>query len=107
VVEGAEEELSRMMGVYELMEGQVVCGRAVWQIAEGGEWFIFYTTCSSWFISTREHMETGNGDGFMSLDSTATALTPTQPRPSEVWQVDVNDNGRWVDEPGVQIRRQA
>jgi hypothetical protein len=105
VVEGAEEVLSRMMGVYELMEGQVVCGRPVWQIAEGGEWFIFYSTDSCWFVSTREHMEAGDGDGFMSLDTAA--LTPTQPRPSEVWQVDVNDNGRWVEEPGVQIRRQA
>jgi hypothetical protein len=98
-----------MMGVYALVEGKVVSRRAVWQIQGGGkEWFLYYGDDNSWWVSTREHMETGDGDGFMHL--VTAALTPDQSPPSEVWSVTFDDvgveYGTWVAAPGVRVRRQ-
>jgi hypothetical protein len=102
VLEGAEEELGRMMGSYSLMEGKVVSRRAVWQMQGGRkEWFLYYASDNSWWVSTRVHMENGNGDGFMHLHTAA--LTPDQSRPSEVWSVDIDDDGTWVASPGVRV----
>jgi hypothetical protein len=91
------------MGAYELMEGKVVSGRAVWQKHGGGEeTFLYCSSSSSWCLSNRENMETGKPSGFMNMISAA--LTPDQSRPSEVWQVD--DGTQWVANPEVGVRRQ-
>jgi hypothetical protein len=53
------------MGVYELMEGKVVNGRGVWQMAGGQEYFMYYGSrpgnffgsIKKWYISDRADME--------------------------------------------------
>jgi hypothetical protein len=86
VFQGLANDRNPLMGVYKLMEGKVVNGRAVWQ-KQGGTTELFLY-CSSkkkeWCVSNREQMETGNTEGYMFL-STA-ALTPDQARPSEMWK---------------------
>jgi hypothetical protein len=103
VLEGIADDSNRLMGVYALVEGKVVSGRAVWQ-KQGGdeETFLYYSGNGDWVFSEREHMEAGNGTGFMNLISVA--LSPDQARPSEVW--DVYDGTQWVTHPEVQVRRQ-
>jgi hypothetical protein len=103
VVEGLANDRNQVMGAYELMEGKVVSGRAVWQKQGGGEeTFLYYSSDSSWYFSNREAMETGIPAGFMMLVSVA--ITPDQTRPSEVWQV--SDGTQWVASPEVGVRRQ-
>jgi hypothetical protein len=91
------------MGVYELTEGKVVSGRAVWQKQGGGEGrFLYYSSMNTWVVSDSNHMDAGGADGFMLLSSAA--LTPDQARPSEMWQ---GGNGtQFVANPEVQVRRQ-
>jgi hypothetical protein len=74
------------MGVYKLMEGKVVNGRAVWQ-EQGGtrELFLYRSNSSKWYLGKREHMEKGENKAFMILNTAA--LTPDQARPSEVCQM--------------------
>jgi hypothetical protein len=104
VVEGIVDDSNRLMGIYALMEAKVVSRRAVWQKQdEGEETFLYYSgNDSEWAFSDLEHMEAGNGTGFMNLISVA--LTPDQARPSEVWKL--YDGTQWVLHPEVQVRRQ-
>jgi hypothetical protein len=109
VVEGLANDQNQVMGAYELMEGKVVSGRAVWQKQGGGEdfeeTFLYYSSDSDkpgWYFSVREDMETGRPAGFMNMISAA--LTPDQTRPSEVWEV--HDGTQWVAKPEVGVRRQ-
>jgi hypothetical protein len=103
VVEGLEDDNDNLMGVYALVEGKVVSGRAVWQ-KQGGdeETFLYYSDGGEWYFSEREPMEAGCGTGFMHLSSAA--LTPDQARPSEQWEV--YDGTQWEAHPQVQVRRQ-
>jgi hypothetical protein len=106
VVEGLEDDIDSLMGVYELMEGKVVNRRAVWQKQGGAEeWFMYCSSCNNWVVSTREHMEDGSAFSYMTL-STA-ALTPDQTRPSDVWSVCNNIDRHWVDVPEVRVQRQT
>jgi hypothetical protein len=53
-----EDDIDSLMGVYELMVGKVVSGRAVWQKQGGAkEWFLYYSCSNNWGISAREYME--------------------------------------------------
>jgi hypothetical protein len=107
VVEGLANDRNQVMGAYELMEGKVVSGRAVWQKQGGGEErFLYYSSDSNWYFSDREDMETGMPTGFMTIVSTA--LTPDQTRPSEAWNDlwEVDDGTQWVANPDVGVRRQ-
>ena len=106
VVEGLANDQNQVMGAYELMEGKVVSGRAVWQKQGGGEeTFLYYSSHSTWCFSDREDMETGMPTGCMMLVSTA--LTPDQTRASEVSEVwKVVDGMQWVASPEVGVRRQ-
>jgi hypothetical protein len=82
------------MGVYKLMEGKVVNGRAVWQKQGGSkELFLYCGNINRWFIGKRERMEKGENKGCMRLNSAA--LTPDQAHPSEVCQV--YDGRKFVD----------
>jgi hypothetical protein len=90
VFEGLSNDPCHLMGVYQLMEGKMVNGRAVWQKQGGTQELFLYCYCSTvnkWFIGTREYMEKGEKKGFMFLASAA--LTPDQARPSELCQVSV------------------
>jgi hypothetical protein len=105
VVEGLEDDIACLMGVYELMVEKVVNRRAVWQKQDGGQGqkrFLYYSSSNRWYFSNREEMEIGSSAGFMNLISAA--LTPDQSCPSEVWTVD--DGTDWVASPEVQVRRQ-
>jgi hypothetical protein len=103
VVEGLANDQTQVVGAYELMEGKVVSGRAVWQKQGGGqERFLYCSSDSDWYFSDREDMETGMPTGFMKLVSAA--LTPDKTRPSEVWEV--HDDTQWVANPEVGVRRQ-
>jgi hypothetical protein len=104
VVEGLANDRNQMMGAYEMMEGKVVSGRAVWQKQGGGrERFLYYSSdIPGWYFSNREKMETGKPTACMMLVSTA--LIPDQTRASEVWEVD--DGTQWVANPEVGVRRQ-
>jgi hypothetical protein len=86
VFEGLANDQFELIGVYQLMEGKVVNGRAVWQ-KEGGttELFLYCANNSLWCVSKREHMEKGECKGFMFL--TTAALIPDQARPSDVCKV--------------------
>jgi hypothetical protein len=74
------------MGVYKLMEGKVVNGRAVWQ-KQGGttELFLYCASNSKWCVSGREQVEKGESKGCILLDTAA--LTPDQARPSDTCHV--------------------
>jgi hypothetical protein len=68
------------MGVYELVEGREVNGRAVWKaVGVGGqeEAFLYYncTTCCAWLISDREDMEARRNRAW--LANSSDALTPS------------------------------
>jgi hypothetical protein len=84
VFEGLATDRNHLMGVYQLMEGKVVNGRAVWQ-KQGGTIELFLYCSQKWWISTREQMEKGNTLGAMVLATAA--LTPDQARPSDVCKV--------------------
>jgi hypothetical protein len=103
VLEGIVDDFNRLMGIYALMEAKVVNRRAVWQKQDGvEETFLYYSGNGEWYISDREQMEPDNAGGFMHLVSAA--LTPDQPRPSEVWEV--GDGTKLVASPEVRVRRQ-
>jgi hypothetical protein len=105
VLEELEDDIDNLMGVYELMEGKVVSGRAVWQKQGGAEeWFLYYSNGNGWVVSAREHMEVGSDFGYMHLPTAA--LTPDQTRPSDVWSVSPTGSTDSVDAPEVQVRRQ-
>jgi hypothetical protein len=84
--EGVANDRNHLMGVYKLMEGKVVNGRAVWR-KQGvtQELFLYRSNNSKWYLGKRERMEEGKNRGFMFLDTTA--LTPDQARPSDVCKV--------------------
>jgi hypothetical protein len=101
VFEGLANDRNHLMGVYQLMEGKVVNGRAVWQ-KQGGtkcaqyrneEWFLYNAGNSKWLVSNMEDMEKGKAAGLMFL--TSAALTPDQARPSEMCKVD--DGRKFVE----------
>jgi hypothetical protein len=103
MVEGLANDQDQLMGAYELMEGKVVSGRAVWRKQGGGEErFLYCSSDINWFFSDREDMETSMPTGFMKLVSAA--LTPDQNRASEFWEV--HDGTQWVANPEVGVRRQ-
>jgi hypothetical protein len=86
VFEGLANDQTRLMGVYHLIEGKVVNGRAVWQKqGETQDLFLYRSHNSSWYLSPRIYMEKGKNTGFMFLDTAA--LTPNQARPSAMCQV--------------------
>jgi hypothetical protein len=69
VVEGlVNDQTQAIMGAYELMEGKVVNGRAVWQ-QQGGQWerFLYYSSTDSWVVGKREAMEAGSTKCMMTL----------------------------------------
>jgi hypothetical protein len=86
VFEGLTNDQYHLMGVYQLMEGKVVNGRAVWQ-KQGGtkELFLYCAANSIWTVSTSELMEKGEYKGYIFLETAA--LTPDEARPSEVCKV--------------------
>jgi hypothetical protein len=94
VFEGLANDRNHLMGMYQLMEGKVVNGRAVWQ-KQGGttELFLYCSNKSSWYVSKREQMEKGEFKGFMLLASAA--LTPDQAGPSEMCRV--SDGRQFVE----------
>jgi hypothetical protein len=94
VYEGLANDQYHLMGMYKLMEGKVVNGRAVWQ-KQGGtfERFLYRSHNGMWHVSYREQMEKGGYIGLMLLDTAA--LTPDQARPSEVCQV--SDGRKFVE----------
>jgi hypothetical protein len=85
VFEGLANDPYHLMGVYQLIDGKVVNGRAVWQKQGGTKELFLYRSQSSWYVSTREQMEKGETKGFIFLDTAA--LTPDQARPSEMCKV--------------------
>jgi hypothetical protein len=87
------------MGMYELMEGNEMNGRGVWQMAGGVEWFVYYASTKKWLISHRAAMEAGKATGSMYVASTA----PTPDQVTETWKVS-DGTGGWVDAPKVRAR---
>jgi hypothetical protein len=94
VFEGLVNDRNHLMGVYQLMGGKVVNGRAVWK-KQGGtqELFLYRSHNSKWCVSEREHMEKGENSGFVILYTAS--LTPDQARPSEMCKVD--DGRKFVE----------
>ena len=94
VFEGLANDRNHLMGVYQLMEGKVVNGRAVWQ-KQGGttERFLYCSHNGSWYVGKRERMEQGKNTGFMFLATAA--LTPDQARASEMCRV--SDGRKFVE----------
>jgi hypothetical protein len=90
VFEGLANDQFELMGVYQLMGGKVVNGRAVWQKQRA---HLYYANNSKWCVSTRENMEKGKAAGFVFLATAA--LTPDQARPSEVCEV--SDGRKFVE----------
>jgi hypothetical protein len=128
VVEGLVGE-DRLMGEYELMEGVVVNGRAVWQQKKDGnggrrgddggnadgnddeleddgdfELFLYFAGTGEWIISEREDMEQGSETGILFLD--AVTLTPDQPDTANPrpWRACADETDQTV---GVRVRSAA
>jgi hypothetical protein len=72
-------------GVYELVKGKVVNGRAVWQHSGCEDTFVYYSNSNDWFVSQRVHMENDSAKFYMRIATAA--LTPDQALSSELWQV--------------------
>jgi hypothetical protein len=95
-VEGLELDLFDVMGEYELVEGKVMSGRAVWQkkvyddIAVLPRWLLYYSSSSEWIISDRGCMEKGSAAGIMGV--VTAAFTPDKTRASEKWLVTDGEN---------------
>jgi hypothetical protein len=88
VFEGLSNDPYHLMGMYQLMEGKVVNGRAVWQKQGGTQELFLYCAnnhITSWLVGKREQMEKGQSTGYMCLATAA--LTPDQARPWDVRQV--------------------
>jgi hypothetical protein len=88
VVTGLVNDRYQIMGEYELMEGEVVNGRAVWQKQGGDQERLLYaagTELGGWVVSTKEHMHASSHIYFMKLPSAA--FTPDRKLSSEVWEV--------------------
>jgi hypothetical protein len=83
VFEGLANDPYHLMGVYQLMEGKMVNGRAVWQ-KQGGtqELFLYCSNNSMWHVSNRGNMEKGKNNGYIFLATAA--LAPDQARPSDM-----------------------
>jgi hypothetical protein len=95
------EGLADLVGVYELVKGKVVNGRAVWQcLDEGEQRFLYFANTSEWFVSDQGDMEAGSATGFMSIATAA--LTPDQAHPSELWQAYDGEESEEV--AGVRVR---
>jgi hypothetical protein len=93
VFERLANDRTHLMGVYQLMEGKVVNGRAVWQKQGGTEELFLYYSNSGWLVGIRKNMEKGENSGYMCLATAA--LTPDQARPSDVCQV--SDGRKFVE----------
>jgi hypothetical protein len=95
VFEGLANDRSQLRGVYQLIDGKVVNGRAVWQ-KQGGtkELFLYRSNNSKWYVGKRARMEKGKNTGYMFLDTAA--LTPDQARPLEMCQVG-DGRGKFVE----------
>jgi hypothetical protein len=117
------------MGVYTLVEGKVVSGRAVWQKQAGrtGPWCMYYHPYGGlgegggWMVSDEAHMESGGIFCYMELITAAltpltAALTPLTAALTPLTQAGVgsseggwrvHDGVDWVAAPaGVRVRRQ-
>jgi hypothetical protein len=96
VFEGLANDWNQLMGAYQLMEGKVVNGRAVWQKQSGTQELFLYCSQnkSKWGVSTRVNMENGGNSWYVFLATAA--LTPDQARPSEVCQV-ADGRGQFVE----------
>jgi hypothetical protein len=101
VFEGLANDQYHLMGVYQLIDGKVVNGRAVWQ-KQGGtqelflycaQLFLYCAHNSSWYLSNREPMEKGKNTGFMFLATAA--LTPDRAHSSAMCQV--SDGRKFVE----------
>jgi hypothetical protein len=101
VFEGLADDTFHLTGAYQLMEGEVVNGRAVWQ-KQGGtqELYLYHSKNSRWLVSTRENMEKGEAVGFVFVATAA--LTPDQARPSEICQVG-DGRGQFVEAAEAQF----
>jgi hypothetical protein len=95
VFEGLASDPFDLMGVYQLMEGKVVNGRAVWQ-KQGGtqELFLYCANNHRWHVGIRKYMQKGENTGYIYLDTGA--LTPDQARPSDVCKV-YDGRGQFVE----------
>jgi hypothetical protein len=95
VFEGLANDRNHLLGVYQLMGGKMMNGRAVWQKKQGGtkELFLYCSNISEWCVSTRGNMEEGKNKGNMFLATAA--LTPDQARPSEICLV--SDGTKFVE----------
>jgi hypothetical protein len=124
VLEGLAHDPYSLMGVYTLVEGKVVSGRAVWQKRAGrtGPWCMYYHPYGGlgegggWMVSDEAHMESGGIFCYMELITAA--LTPLTAAPTPLtqdrvgsseggggWRV--HDGADWVAAPaGVRVRRQ-
>jgi hypothetical protein len=80
MVEGQEarEYRNQCMGMFELVEGKVVNGRAVWQRRNDTNTFIYFNNCdfATWYIGSKACMEEGKDAGWVNVPSRA--LTPDQ-----------------------------
>jgi hypothetical protein len=105
VVKGLANDRYQIMGEYELMEGEVVNGRAVWQKQGGDDERLLYAAGSElggsrgWIVSTKEHMHASSHIYLMKLLSAA--FTPDRKLSSEVWEV--LDGRQFASKPEVRL----
>ena len=111
VVEGqAEGEPGHgLMGRYELVEGKVVGGRAVWEQRKGGgeEAYLFYaSSAEKWYIGGKKSMEAGKAAGWVaSAEGTEGPLTPMEATAGKWRASGAGGKGKWAEVPGLRVRR--
>jgi hypothetical protein len=80
VVEGqvAGEGADIVMGVYSVIEGELMNGRGVWKSEELNDYFIFYSTEPGygWNFATGQVMEQGIGRGAVCASIESISITP-------------------------------
>ena len=119
VVEGQEEgevQYARM-GRYELVEGKVVGGRAVWEQRKGGggggagaAYLYYRSSKSNWNIGSKSEME-GASLGDLKWVDGGQALTPDDGEGhaaeagAGAWEAWDGDEEEWVEVPGLRVRR--
>jgi hypothetical protein len=103
VMEGMDHD---QMGAYELLEGTVVRGRAVWQQQRTDGmtgWFLYKHGISIWTVGNKEDMEGGHTsfiDGRLYISHTGVSWTPDQ---LNEWFMYLLDSITWKN-TGVRVR---
>jgi hypothetical protein len=109
VCEGSVEPRSSTaaVGIYDVMEGSSMNGRAVWQQRHGNKFLFYNARQSAWQFASERQMDAGSSKCVMASRCTS-AITPNQV-PAEEWKSfkRVSEGKKWSCEKTLRVRVQT